>query len=269
MTQSECEAEGLFALVAGSETTASVIRVTMLCLMSSPPIYYKFKEMIREAVASGAVSSPITVAEARKLPYLQAVIYEGLRIRSPATGLYPKKVPAGGDVILGHYVPGGTSIGMNLPSLLKKQDIFGADADVFRPERFLEADPETRTRMEREVEMVFGHGRYMCGGKPIAFMELYKVFFEVRIPPLSLPLPGHRDPGILVGKRNEKKRIFVADHDEQMLRHFDFQIINPQKPWKSRSYSKSHGVFRCHSPLQHMLTYVQISLWKKITLLKS
>lgn len=72
MNQKECEAEGLFALVAGSETTASVIRITMLYLMSSPPIYQKFKAMIKEAIYTGSVSSPITVAEARRLPFLQA-----------------------------------------------------------------------------------------------------------------------------------------------------------------------------------------------------
>lgn len=71
MNQKECEAEALFALVAGSETTASVIRITMLHLMSSPPIYQAFKAMIKEAINTGSVSSPITVAEARRLPYLQ------------------------------------------------------------------------------------------------------------------------------------------------------------------------------------------------------
>lgn len=72
MSRKECEAEGLFALVAGSETTASVIRIVMLCLMSSPPTYQKFKAMIKEAIDTGVVSSPITVAEAKGLPYLQA-----------------------------------------------------------------------------------------------------------------------------------------------------------------------------------------------------
>lgn len=71
MSQRECEAEGLLALVAGSETSSSVMRATMLCLMSSPTIYYKFKKMVREAIDAGTVSSPITASEAKNLPYLQ------------------------------------------------------------------------------------------------------------------------------------------------------------------------------------------------------
>ena len=73
MSQQACEAEGLLALIAGTETSASVMRVTMLCLMSSPVIYHKFKVMIQEAVKAGLVSTPITGSEAKKLPYLQVM----------------------------------------------------------------------------------------------------------------------------------------------------------------------------------------------------
>lgn len=107
------------------------------------------------------------------------MIYEGLRIRAPATGLYPKTVPEGGETILGHFVPAGTAIGMNMPAMVKDSAVFGQDTGIFRPERFLEADDDERFHMEHEVEMVFGYGRYMCAGKPLAFMELNKVLFEV------------------------------------------------------------------------------------------
>lgn len=113
---------------------------------------------------------------------MQAIVYEGLRIRAPATGLYPKTVPPQGDTIDGKFIPGGTAIGMNAPAMLKSTAVFGADADLFRPERFLDdEDDAKRTGMERDVEMAFGYGRYMCAGKPVAFMELFKTFFEVRL----------------------------------------------------------------------------------------
>lgn len=120
----------------------------------------------------------MTILKERK--NLQALIYEGIRIRAPATGLYPKTVPPQGDTVDGKFIPGGTAIGMNAPGLLKSSALFGPDADLFRPERFLEVDDDAaRLGMERDVEMAFGYGRYMCAGKPVAFMELYKAFFEV------------------------------------------------------------------------------------------
>ena len=100
-------------------------------------------------------------------------------MRPPAPGLYPKSVPPEGDVIHGKFIPGGTAIGMNTGALVRSTALFGADADIFRPERFLEADEVARAEMERNVELVFGYGRWMCAGKPVAFMELNKIFFKV------------------------------------------------------------------------------------------
>ncbi|KAH8880933.1 cytochrome P450 [Thozetella sp. PMI_491] len=199
MTQTESESEGLFLILAGSDTTASVIRITLLNLLSNPVQYQKLKQTIATAVRDGVVSSPIAHEEARKIPYLQALVYEGIRIRAPATGPFFKQVPPEGDTIHGMYVPGGTAIGMNISSLFRSKKLFGEDADVFRPERFLEASDEHRIEMERNVELAFGYGRWMCAGKPIAFLELNKLFFE-------------------------------------LFRAFDFQLMNPTQPWESLSY---------------------------------
>lgn len=61
----------MLSLIAGSETTASVMRITFLCLISSPPVYYKLKEVVREAVKSGTVTEPISYATAKEIPYLE------------------------------------------------------------------------------------------------------------------------------------------------------------------------------------------------------
>lgn len=109
-------------------------------------------------------------------------------MRPPAAGLYPKSVPPQGDTIAGQFVPGGTAIGMNTASLTRSRVHFGDDAELFRSERFEEADVAARAEMERLVELVFGHGRWMCAGKPVAFMELNKALFEVSVFHLPLPL---------------------------------------------------------------------------------
>lgn len=62
--------------MAGSDTTATAMRATMLHLLMNPRVVAK----MRAEVARHAVSIPITDAEARRLPYLQAIIKEGLRI---------------------------------------------------------------------------------------------------------------------------------------------------------------------------------------------
>lgn len=61
----------MLALIAGSETTASAMRITFLCLLSSPPVYQKLKTVIKEAVSSGKLSDPISYDQAKGIPYLR------------------------------------------------------------------------------------------------------------------------------------------------------------------------------------------------------
>lgn len=102
-------------------------------------------------------------------------------MRPPLLGFIPKVVPEGGENILGHHVPGGTAIGFNLSAISRSPKLFGADAEIFRPERLMELDEQRRKQMERDIELAFGYGQWMCVGKSIAFMEINKAVFEVNI----------------------------------------------------------------------------------------
>jgi cytochrome P450 len=180
LTQEDAVAESLLQILAGSDTSATAFRTIMLYLMTNHKVYAKLQTEISEAVESGTVSSPvITDSEARKLPYLQAVIREGLRILPPAAGTVPRTVPPEGDTINGVFVPGGTNIGTNLWAIMRNTKIWGEDAEVFRPERWLETLPEKLKDMENASELVFGYGKWKCLGMGIAKMELNKLLFEV------------------------------------------------------------------------------------------
>ncbi|KUI53203.1 Pisatin demethylase [Cytospora mali] len=193
-TPRQCELEIPFQILAGSDTTAATIRGTLLYLTTSRVAYDTLQSEIDEAIASGKISNPIRNDEAKEMKYLQAVIYEGMRMQLPYTGLLMKQAPPEGDTINGMFIPGGTRIAHNTVAMQRSTATFGNDADVFRPERWLEASPERAKEMTMVVEMVFGYGRWMCAGKTVAFIELNKVFVE-------------------------------------LLRHFDFQLVNPTHPW--------------------------------------
>jgi cytochrome P450 len=90
-----------------------------------------------------------------------------------------KEVPPEGDTIHGHFVPGGTRIGTAALALQRSKDMFGVDVDVFRPERWLNIDADKKREMVQIVDMVFGYGRWGCAGKPVAFIELNKIYIEV------------------------------------------------------------------------------------------
>jgi cytochrome P450 len=182
MTRGELVQEVYAEIFAGVDTVATALRMTLLSLLAQPAAFAALRREIDDAVAAGKVSSPATQAECQEMPYLLACVREGLRMYPPGTGLLYKQVPPGGDVVHGHRLPEGTQVGQNICGVTHDKDVFGPDADVFRPDRWIEADEDRFRFMASVADLVFGHGKFMCVGKGIALMELNKVFVEVGPP---------------------------------------------------------------------------------------
>ncbi|KAI8624135.1 benzoate 4-monooxygenase cytochrome p450 [Xylariaceae sp. FL1651] len=156
----------LVAMVAGSDTSATAIRATMLYLIASPVAYRKLKAETKLAVQEGRVSAPvITDDEARELLYLQAVIKEGLRIFPPPPHLLSNETPREGDTVCGHKVPGGTQIAVIMWAISRNREVFGDDADTFRPERWLEAEEATLKGMNACLDFFSSPGDGSVWGK--------------------------------------------------------------------------------------------------------
>ncbi|PMD31924.1 cytochrome P450 [Hyaloscypha variabilis F] len=191
LSQREVQTETLLQIVAGSDPPATAMRATLLYIITSSNVLSK----LLSEISTADISNPITDAEARRLPYLQAVIKEGMRVFPPNTGFMSKTVPSEGDTINGIFIPGGTTIGWSPFGLMRSKKIWGADAKLFRPERWFEGSPEDRQRKDIEFEMCFGYGKYQCIGKNIAIIELNKAYVE-------------------------------------LLRNFEFTLVDPVIPWK-------------------------------------
>lgn len=173
------ESEVMFPIIAGSDTTANAIKMTVSHIASNPRVASKLKKEIDQAISDGTISQPSTNEEAAKLPYLEAVIYEGLRVNPPFGGLIMKQVGPEGDTFNGQFIPPGTRIGHSTWAVAHEVSVFGADSNVFRPERWTEADEKTRSIMKKQTDLVFGTGRWGCPGKTVAFIELNKVLVEL------------------------------------------------------------------------------------------
>jgi cytochrome P450 len=180
LNQEEASGEAFFQVIAGSDTSASTIRIALLSKLTNPGVYRKLQNEIDNAITAGKISSPITDAEGRQMPYLQAVIREGMRIIPPAPGAFFRTVPPGGDMIDGKFIPAGTQIGSSPFGIHHSKKIFGDDAEIFRPERWLEGDTEQLMEMRNTSDLVFHYGKYQCPGKSVAWMEFNKIFVEVR-----------------------------------------------------------------------------------------
>ena len=176
MHPDQAETEIAVSLFAGTDTTATAMRAILLYLLSSPPVYNRVCSEIRARAPEWKV---IRLLDAQKLSYLQACIKEGLRLFPPVTALRERLVPPQGDILCGLKVPGGVNLGLNTKGLLRNKDVFGCDAEVFRPERWYGRDPDCLKDMEKVYELVFGGGSTRCLGIKIANFSLNKFFVEV------------------------------------------------------------------------------------------
>ncbi|KAK8012773.1 benzoate 4-monooxygenase cytochrome p450 [Apiospora marii] len=198
VSQGALEYETVYVLAAGSDTSSTAMKATILHVISTPSVYRRLQKEIDESLASGKVTtSPISSSQARELPYLQAVIREGLRVFPPAA-----IIPVASDqeeVVCGKRVPAGVNVEPSLKTAARDKSIYGDDADTFRPERWLEADADKLRGMEETSRVIWGGpGRWECQGKNIARIELDKVFFE-------------------------------------LFRRFDMVLADPTSPWKTLS----------------------------------
>ncbi|KAM5353625.1 hypothetical protein ACJ41O_000275 [Fusarium nematophilum] len=161
-------------MVAGSDTTAISLSAALYYLLKYPACLQKLRDEIDEFGAKGDLSKSPTFKESQQMPYLQAVIKEALRMH-PATGLPLERiVPEGGATISGHFFPEGTIVGINTWVAHRDTRVFGEDAEIFNPERWLVDDAERISMMNRYY-MPFGLGSRTCIGRHVSMLEMSKL----------------------------------------------------------------------------------------------
>lgn len=95
-----------FIIVGGSETTATTLTGIFNHLAKNERIMQRLSAEIRTKYRR---EEDITIASLQSLPYLEAVLNEGLRMCNPIPGGLPRMVPEGGDTYCGVHLPGGVS----------------------------------------------------------------------------------------------------------------------------------------------------------------
>ncbi|KLU90386.1 hypothetical protein, variant [Magnaporthiopsis poae ATCC 64411] len=166
-------------VLAGADTTSLVQKAIMYYILQSPAVEAR---LVAELDGASFTSSPPPYAETRDLPYLDAVIREGMRMHPVLGGVLERVVPAEGLKLPdGRFLPAGTQVGMNAWVTSRDKQTYGDDADAFRPERWLrgenetEADYQARLGRMRDADFTFGGGSRICVGRHLAMMEIHKL----------------------------------------------------------------------------------------------
>ncbi|KAF2766525.1 cytochrome P450 family protein [Teratosphaeria nubilosa] len=159
-------------VIAGSDTTSNSLRAMFYLLLSHPEKLARLMEELEEKKASGGLNEVVTAAQAEACPYLQAVMWESVRLYPVFSALADRKVPARGLTVDGHYLPADTTVGCHGWVISRLPEVWGPDADEFRPERWLDKE---RYGYQQRYMFSFGGGSRTCIGKNIAWLEMEKL----------------------------------------------------------------------------------------------
>jgi cytochrome P450 len=160
MTDRQLRDEVMTFFLAGHETTSLLLSWTLYLLAGRPAVQAR----LREEVDAAGDGSP-TVADLARLPYLDAVLCETLRLYPPAWAMGRKAVAD--CEVAGYHVPKGGSI-LFSQWVMHRDPRFFDDPDSFRPERWLDG---LQKRLPQYAYFPFGGGQRICIGANFAMME--------------------------------------------------------------------------------------------------
>lgn len=148
-------------LLAGTDTSSVTLEWALANLINSPRVLEKAKAEIDSQVGQDRL---IDETDLPKLPYLQCIINETLRLCTPVPLLVPH-VSSEECTVGGYLVPANTMVIVNAWAIHRDPELWRPDATSFVPERF-EEDGEGNNR--QKLILPFGMGRRACPGAPLA-----------------------------------------------------------------------------------------------------
>ncbi|KAJ5917472.1 Averantin hydroxylase [Penicillium verhagenii] len=167
LTDPDLVANANLMVIAGSETTATILSGTVYYLCTHPHVMQKLLEEVR---TSFAASDEINIARISKLKYINAVIDESFRLYPPAAGSHPRITPPEGAYIMGQWLPGNTSMGMAQYAVFRSPANF-KDPELYLPERWLDTEGPYADD-KRDALQPFSFGPRNCIGRNLANIEL-------------------------------------------------------------------------------------------------
>jgi cytochrome P450 len=163
MSDQQLRDEAVTMLLAGHETTAIALSYAVFALSEHPAACARLREEVDQQLAS----RPATLADLPRMPYLDAVMRETLR-------LYPPAWLIGREIVepfeLGGYALAAGEQIMLSPYVVQRDARLFREPERFLPERWL--SPPKSPPLPRFAYFPFGGGPRVCIGNHFAMMEI-------------------------------------------------------------------------------------------------
>lgn len=137
-------------------------------LLHNPEVLSKAQAELEKVIGRGKL---IEESDISRLPYLQAILKETLRLHPQLPFLVPRKAKAHIE-IGGYIIPEGEQVLVNAWAI-GRDPLTWEEPNLFKPERFLGEENQTDFT-GRNFELIpFGGGRRICPGYPLARRMLH------------------------------------------------------------------------------------------------
>lgn len=185
MTDKQLKDELLTLFVAGHETTSNALSWTWYLLSQNP----QQEQTLHEELDRVLQGKPVEFQDLIRLPYLQQVLKESMRLYPPAWTLNAR-CPMEDIDVDGYKIPKGAYIFVS-PYALHRESRNFSQPETFSPERFA---PEQEKEIHRYAYIPFGAGHRVCIGNSFAMMEaaliLARIAQQYRVLTLSKQPPA-------------------------------------------------------------------------------
>ena len=203
----------VMAFFAAIETTLWSMEWAIAELVNHPNVQSK----LRDEISNILEGSPLTESDLHRLPYLQAVVKETLRLHTPIPLLVPH-MNLEEAKLNGYTIPEGSKVVVNAWWLANNPE-WWEKPEEFRPERFLEEEDGTDAVVGGKVDfkyLPFGVGRRSCPGIILALPIL-----GIVIGNLVMNFELHPPEGIEkidVSEKGGQFSLHIANHSTVVFR---------------------------------------------------
>ncbi|KAI0177755.1 benzoate 4-monooxygenase cytochrome P450 [Pestalotiopsis sp. NC0098] len=161
---------------AGTETVSCGLQSCIYHLLRQPIEWQRIRDEIDAARKQGRCQSEVVSYEdASRLPRLEAAIKEGLRMLPPVPMGLPRIVPEGGVTIGDATFTKGTTLSVNPSVMHLSKEIWGPDAEEFKPDRWFSPDIAKKER----YFMPWSAGWASCPGQHLAKVQFFKIIATI------------------------------------------------------------------------------------------
>lgn len=178
--------------MAGADNNTAGSCTVLHHLLTHPAALTRVLTELSSARAAGLISSssssvPQQSSILAHLPYYVACVKESLRLNPSLPSALPRCSPGEGEkplVLHGMTIPPNTEVASNPWITQRDPEVYGADAEEWKPERWLEAE---NAKVLEKYSFTFGYGTRPCLGKAMGLMSVYKIPLMVSILFLFFP----------------------------------------------------------------------------------